>query len=308
MKRIFTLIFMLFCILAYSSEIDMMVIKKLEDKCEYSLAAEMLIESLTTSATANDYRNLLLFSQRTLYKLSSEISRDKVSLFVPPNKKGIWERTKENGKTAGVLVVVDYFLTGGSLTALHQWWMNKEATDAQREAVRKLENPLLGKDKILSVLEGYDSIKIVVMCVEKQCKAAIKNNSSDFEEIMQILNDARRIKKELKRDRNAFLSYNVVSPYLFETERLFFLADSDYFALHGRDKETLDKAVSILATACHKEWLFQVNEDVRQQFIHVQTMLKQLAKKVELEDYKVVTTLSDSNDPSKARGADRWWK
>ena len=35
---------------------------------------------------------------------------------------------------------------------------------------------------------------------------------------------------------------------------------------------------------------------------------KQLAKKVELEDYKVVTTLSDSNDPSKARGADRWWK
>lgn len=98
----------------------------------------------------------------------------------------------------------------------------------------------------------------------------------------------------------------MISPYLWEVQHRIFLADSDYLSLKFKDKKTLDDAVRFLAKSCHKEWLYQASEDVRLQFVDTQKALKQVASKAELEDYKVVTTLLDSLDPSKKRGADAW--
>ena len=100
----------------------------------------------------------------------------------------------------------------------------------------------------------------------------------------------------------------MISPYLWEAERWIFLADSNYLALQFKDKQALDKAVNFLATACHKELLYQASEDIRMQFAGIQRALKQVASENELEDYKVVTTLSDSADSSKKRGADAWFE
>lgn len=281
------------------------VIKKLEAKGEYRLAAEMLVENLNENFSVQECRNSLEFSQRVLAQLSTEIKYQNISLFIPPEKDGYWKRNIDN---IGIGLLVNLVWPMGIGNSAYQVWLNKKATDKQRNAVRKLHIFLLSIEQSQQILNTYDSIKLIIMSLEKNCKTEIKKNSEKFDSLLKILKEIRTLKKRLKNDRTTFLSYNVISPYLWEAERQIFLADSDYLALQIKNKETLDNAVMVLSKACHKEWLYQASEDVRMQFIGTQKALKQVASKTELEDYKVVTTLSDSIDSSKKRGADAWFK
>ena len=75
-----------------------------------------------------------------------------------------------------------------------------------------------------------------------------------------------------------------------------------------KDKEAFKTAVKNLSASCHQNLLMQSNDEVRFQFFEVQKVLKAQAGKEEFEELKVLTTLQDSNDPSKKRGADAWWE
>ena len=287
----------------FASEGDVAASKKLEDRGEFALAAEMLVENLKEGYSYQNCQLLIDFNQRVLAKLSPEITKTTPTLFVPPEKDGFWKRNKSGWKTTVCTLVIDIGMMG---FVANQVWLNKKATDAQRAAVKNLKNDLPNLEKVQLVLENYDIVKSVIVYLEKTLKAEIKKNPDTMDSTLSQLQIVREQKNLLKGNRTKYLSYVVISPYLWEAERQIFLADNDYLALKFRDKENLDDAVHFLAKACHKEWLYQSSEDVRQQFESAQRALKQVASKTELDDYKVVTTLADSLDPSKKRGEDAW--
>lgn len=186
-------------------------------------------------------------------------------------------------------------------------WLNKKATDAQRDAVRAIRNTMIDGSVARSIIDRYDHLKKIISFMEEKINIEIVENASDVDALIVLLQKVKNQKAALRKNRTDYLSYEVISPLLWEVNRQLFLADSDYLALTGKDKEMLDDAVKNLALACHKTWLYQADESVRKQFIDTQRALKEVASKVELEEYKVATTLSDSIDPSKKRGADAWW-
>ena len=284
--------------------------RALESRGEYRFAAQLLIRNLNEEYSDGNCQLLLDFNQRVLSELSSEITRTSVSEFAPPEKDGFLKRNKDNWKRTATSYVIDVGLAILKFppykSVKEQYDLNKEDAEKQRAAVRAMENELLDLEKIRLVLENYETVKSVVRDLEKTLAAKLMKDPDTMDSTLRLLNVVRSQKKTLKSDRTKFLSYVVISPYLWEAERQMFLADSDYLAWIGKDKERLDCAVDFLAKACHMEWLYQSSEDVRKQFVAAQRKLKEIASKVEFEDYKVVTTLSDCLDPSKKRGADAW--
>ena len=116
------------------------------------------------------------------------------------------------------------------------------------------------------------------------------------------------LKKAIKTQRTNYLSYCVVSPYLADSERWIYLANEQAEYTLWPQKESLDKAVKMLSFSCHGQYLYECSEDVRKQFFEVQKKLKSMVSTTVQEELKVLTTLQDSSDPSKKRGADAWWE
>ena len=123
------------------------------------------------------------------------------------------------------------------------------------------------------------------------------------------------IKERLKTNRTRFLSYEVVSPYLYEAHCHLFsgIADdwrvSSFNKKYPKDVEAFKtKGVKLLAKACHKDWLYSCSQDVRDQFLEIQRFVKNNVAEREYEEYKVIMTLGDCIGPDKVRGADYWWK
>ena len=63
-----------------------------------------------------------------------------------------------------------------------------------------------------------------------------------------------------------------------------------------------------MARGSYKDLLLQSHEDVRDQFYHVYSFLKETAGDKEWEDLKVLQTLIDSTSSAKKTGADLWWQ
>ncbi|MBQ6615686.1 MAG: hypothetical protein IJH67_04885 [Thermoguttaceae bacterium] len=118
----------------------------------------------------------------------------------------------------------------------------------------------------------------------------------------------KALKKAIKTQRTNYLSYCVVSPYLADSERWIYLANEQAEYTLWPQKESLDKAVKMLSFSCHGQYLYECSEDVRKQFFEVQKKLKSMVSTTVQEELKVLTTLQDSSDPSKKRGADAWWE
>ena len=281
------------------------IAEKMEKKGEYALSAEFLLKAANEPFSMSNFETILSKTQKQIDLLSQANTKSNPSLFIPPDKDGVWD-TKEASALGGYstffVPVVGPVIGVGSVL-----WLNKKATAAQRDAARALPYITIDGATARKIIDRYDYLKKVISFIEKKINVEILEDTSDIDALVALLQRVKSQKDAIRKNRTAYLSYEVISPILWEVNRQLFLADSDYLALTGKDKETLDGAVKILALACHKDWLYQADETVREQFIDTQRVLKEVASKVELEEYKVVTTLSDSIDPSKKRGADAWW-
>ncbi|MBR4124779.1 MAG: hypothetical protein IKR13_01120 [Victivallales bacterium] len=118
---------------------------------------------------------------------------------------------------------------------------------------------------------------------------------------------ALTLKKELIRARGAFISEQVITPYLCETEKLLFLARGKWWTLGKADYKMLCQSVLLLSHAFHTQWLYESTEETRMHFVRVYKNLKRKSKKREWEEFIVLSTLADSFDPSKHRGPEAWW-
>lgn len=301
------------CLSLHADDADAAV-ENLTARGEYSLASAILKNKLNEMYDIEHFQALFNFNERLIAILKSKHTRNEITPFVPPDKEGFFERNENRPWYERVFSTIITAPVGAVGTAnkiiyesVVQTWLNKNATDKQRDALRSIDNPLVEDNEATFVLEAYDTVKANVQYMKSLLNQEITRDFSNTDNLHNLLNSVGEQEKQLKADRTAYLSFTVISPYLWEACRQIFLADSDYLALEVRDKEILDKAVVFLAKSCNNEWINQADIIVRKQFVDTLRALKEVASKTEIEEYKVVTSLEDCLDPSKPRGADLWW-
>ena len=175
--------------------------------------------------------------------------------------------------------------------------------------IEKINIELVDSKEAEKVMEEYDLLASVIVALINKLEKHITNSpglANNLSIYVESKRNSEKLLNQIKAERTRYLSYTIISPYLFESNRLLFFADWSLSTLEPKNKDKLDKAVKMLATACHKNWLMESTQKTRDQFIAVQRELKSIAGTAEMEEYKVITTLSDTLDQTHPTGANAW--
>lgn len=307
-----------FSSLASRAEISTNLVNKLIGKGEFAIAAEVLSDEIDDGMGRADIDGMIFWLEILAGKLRGGDPSLAPKKFIPPDPDEAYNKVKneflkETADVASALAPV-----GGSLlmelASAGVSWKN----DAQRVIVANSyldKTTLLSADEAQNELALFDDVKSVVEKLIKVVVSHCKIESDDLDHYIAVRKSLSSIKARLKANRTRFLSYEVVSPYLYEAHCHLFAGISDDWRVSSFNqkfpkevKELRKKGVKLLAKACHKEWLYSCEQDVRDQFLEIQQFMKRNVVNEEYEEYKVIMTLSDCNDPNKVRGADAWWK
>ena len=292
--------FSVFC----HAEMSTNVVNKLFDKGEYVIAAEVLLDEINEEMSRADIDGMVVWIEKLAGKL--RVGGGCLKKFVPPDPDDAYEKVRaEQGW---------WFRIGITFTKIGVAWKN----DAQRVIVadRYLDKtPLMSAETAQEELARFDAVKNLTETLDKVVLSRCKIDGKDWNHYINQKKKLSSIKKNIKANRTRFLSYEVVSPYLYEAHCHLFAGISDSAKVSSfnqkcpeRVKEYRMKGIKLLANACHNEWLYSCSQDVRDQFIEIQKFMKWNVSEKEYEEFKIITTLSDCNDPNKVRGADAWWK
>ena len=173
------------------------------------------------------------------------------------------------------------------------------------------EKPDLTLEECRRTLAMYDLLREHIQSQLKQTENRLVEERPGDKELEALRLDLLKLKENVRTWRTRFVSYNLVSPFLAETVRLRRIAKDSFFQMLFNHRANAGKrldAVSMLALACHKDILLSCTEDVRIQFCDTISGLKRISKPAEWEHFTVLTTMLDSYDPGKKRGADAWWE
>lgn len=310
-----------FSSLASRAEISTNIVNRLIVKGEFALAAEVLADEINDGMSRADIDGMIIWLEKLAGKLRGGEHSLAATKFVPPDPDDAYNKVKNEylslkeraDNVSAILASV-----GGSLlielAKAGVSWKN----DAQRVLVANSyldKTTLLSADEAQNELAKFDEMKSVVEKLIKVVVSRCKIESDDLDHYIAVRKSLSSIKARLKANRTRFLSYEVVSPYLYEAHCHLFAGISDDWRISSFNqkfpKEVKDfrmKGVKLLAKACHQEWLYSCEQDVRDQFLEIQQFMKRNVAKGEYEEYKIIQTLTDCNDPSKVRGANSWWK
>ena len=297
-----------------NADINTNNVARLFDKGEFVLAAEVLREGFSLAMSRAEVDVAIGWIEKLSLKLPGGEPSLVIRKFVPPDANEAFEKISSREIRHGDWNIPSGIVKIGSwLTSPGIAWKN----DAQRVVVAE---EMLGRTRLITAdeaqheLDRFDAVKGVVdglnEVVDLGCKSG--ENLEDYLGIRRRLNN---IKESLKRNRTRYLSYEVVSPYLYEAHANLFVGIADSWRASSFNKanpwlveKCKTEGIKLLAKSCHQKWLYSCSEDVRDQFVEIQKYLKNNAGECELEEYKIIMTMSDCNDPSKLRGADSWWK
>ena len=176
------------------------------------------------------------------------------------------------------------------------FWVNRN------EKARKMAIMLPDKKEVSENVKAFDSIKFACLALKKLLETSVKNSASKNN--LQRLNSIEKVIDYLAEVRTSYISYDVVSPHLYEAHRIAFIAKG--IKGIGAVEEELFRAGRLVASGVHHEWLEEVEESVRSQFSEVMRYIKEILNKEEWEHLLVETSLIDSLDPSKPRGKKAW--
>ena len=168
---------------------------------------------------------------------------------------------------------------------------------------------LLTKDTARKIATQFEMQKHCIQLCHSQFLSTYRPVDSDEtrNEYCKLWYRNEAMKKDIINARCNFISRGVISPYLAETEKWLFLAKGEWYRLYKSHTDELYKAVDYIATPAHKEWLYESDDETRQQFIRTWGEMKKLSSKREWEEFQVIVTLRESFDPSKKVGAEAWW-
>ena len=173
------------------------------------------------------------------------------------------------------------------------------------------ERPALTLEECRRTLARYDLLRDHVQALLDGTEERLVCDAPGDADLESLRRDLLGLKEKIRKARTRFVSYTLVSPFLAETVRLRLIAGDNFFQMllnHRANAGRRLDAVSMLALACHKDILMSCTEDVRIQFCDVVSGLKRISRPAEWEHFKTVTTMLDSYDPAKKRGADAWWE
>lgn len=328
MNLIFKLMMFLFTLFVCFSAIAQEEKKSLGDtltqlETEKKVEVDSLIEKVKSLEKNGDYKNSRIILAK---ELGSKFSHQIVSYWIQSDQK-ILDSISVKNKSISIF-------EPNKRSATEYWAIFKEVADSsvckdpapvrvgkssseylKEKRLKNDENKnfdLLTHNKISETLEIFDVLKFSVSTLQTILDLTIQQNFKqiDQDELSKLngyKKQTKEMKVEIKDKHTQFLSYDVVSPYLAAVNQWLYLAKAKgtWFQLN---EKAFDIAIKNLSLACHHQKLMECSEEVRLQFFEVQKTLKSMVGKEEFEELKVLTTLQDSNDPSKKRGADAWWE
>lgn len=158
------------------------------------------------------------------------------------------------------------------------------------------------KDEVTKVLKCFDAQKDAIQQLIDQLRASLLRYPEQWKD--RLLTEAEDYKKEIQNKRINYVSYNVMSPHLYEAHRLGYIARGFW----NDDEEGIYKACRVLARGMHKNMLYEASEDVQAQYSEVVSYLKANLSDAEWEHVLSQTTLVPSLDLGKPRGTAAWWE
>lgn len=292
--KLIILFYVVLSALVHADEQMVQVAKRYEAKGALDAAAELLQDNLNEGDALDAMPHLIAFVERNLDKLAYQNRRDSATCFQPPQVK----RGESNVGTA-ISMLTGYTLVG---MAVDEFIANED----EKEQAKEMASPSVpSKEEVKEVLAAYDILRGAVALMEQQVKAGMRGALEDEQAQDAWLENRRNVKvlkERLKASRTSYLSFMVVSPRFWEVERALYLADN----LTGADESKLEEAVTYLSHAAHKVWLQECDESVRKQLRNIKLHIKEISSEAVRKDLETLSTLLDSDAPSKKMGADAW--
>lgn len=284
-------------------------VDSLEPRGEYTIAYELINQSIAKYYSLPNMQYALDHAEKHLSKLQAENINSSMSVFVTPRGMSKMEISMSLLKSFGKSALAEFFCPGaGTVVSLNEGWeMLSEADKANYQAATEQIFVLADKEKADDVLSQYDllrnSIKLYLEVLSKSYPLDATEETKN--EYILTRKRANALKEKIIDARCNYISYQVISPTLAEVSKEFYIATEKWLAFD--DKQKIMESITLLTHSFHNDWLFSASEDVRKQYCEVIKSLKNEIGKAEWEEYKVITTMLDSNDPSKPRGANAWW-
>lgn len=274
-------------------------VKLLENEGQHLVARQKLLKALQDEFSEK-LVDLWIQLDANLCPSSQNYKHSK-SVFTPEE-----QTNEEIALSTGSWVLDGTTLGGGYFARERAKKLKKERLD--KDVAKDFGT--LDKDSISKTLEIYDTLKKSTETLLSYLNNEILNTEDNklLKKISDYSVKVKAFKNKIKIQRTNYLSYCVVSPYLADVDRWLYLSNEQKEWFLWPQKEALDKAIKVLSFSCHGQHLYECNEDIRKQFFDVQKKLKSMVSSTVYEELKVLTTLIDSSDPSKKRGADAWWE
>ena len=171
---------------------------------------------------------------------------------------------------------------------------------SRNEEARNMAINLPDKKKVLENVKAFDSIRDACQTLQKLLETSVKNSPGS--ENLRLLTSLEKVIDYLAEVRTSYISYDVVSPHLYEAHRIAFIARGVF----NDNEDELYRAARLVASGMHHDWLEESEESVRLQFTAVMDYLKANCWDDEWDRLLTETSLIDSLDPSKPRGKKAW--
>lgn len=284
-------------------------INSLDERGEYKIAYELINDCLVHHYSLDNLKYAIEHAEKHLSALQSHNVLTQKSAFILPKGRSNWEIVKDYFKIQVASNVAEYLIPGGGIIGIGGYWKAlSDADKANYQCAVEQVFTLAEKEKANEIVAQYDILRI---SLKKYLDILTKSYpAGEAYEIKQDYFNTRdrgeALKKNLIDARCNYISYQIISPALAEVSKEYYLATFKW--LEFDDKQIIKDSITLLTHSFHNEWLFASTEEVRMQYCEMVRTLKDGIGKAEWEELKTVTTLLDSNDPSKPRGADAWWR
>lgn len=274
-------------------------VESLDGRGEYKIAYELINSRLERHYSLKNMEYAIEHAENHLSKLLPYNTNSKKSVFHEPSDK--------MGKIVVATDGVGSVLLSPIGSVVIRIVILNEADKANYQEAVKQKFVLVEKEKAKRIIAQYEilrgSLKIYLDTLSK--KYPVDDADSEKQFYFKLRDRAEALKKRLIDARCNYISYQVISPTLAEVSKELYLATSKWLELD--DKQKIKDSIIQMTHSFHYEWLFTSAEEVREQYCEVIKAMKDNIGKAEWEQYKVITTMLDSEDPSKPRGAEAWW-
>lgn len=239
-------------------------------------AVKILSPKIKAKMSRIDIDGMIFWIEKLVTKLRGGDTSLRVKIFTPPDPKSAYKWVKKNqDKLPKVLI-----------NAVTGWFVDWER-DAQRVVVAEEylnQTTLLDAGAVQKELARFDELEKLVDAFNSVVVFRRKSPSEDRNPYIAVEKNISLIKKRLETNRTHFLSYEVVSPYLYEAHCHLFVGFSEGWQLSSFDKAYGNDKVKEYRTrgftllnmiSDHPKWRDLCTQDVREQFDEINDKYKE---------------------------------